>query len=379
MSAAISDAQEALDAALTAAAAVEGLVDAMEAYDDAVTAAEAADESETEAEAQLSGANATFVGRAAGEAADLAYEIGEAGDYSTLVAVSYDLDGAGEGAAIDVISVEAGEASLTADAEDAIAAESLTAASLTDLLAAVQAAINADEASNDADTAEAEAWADLGLVDTSEAADAADFGGGENGQAVYDYIYTEADVEADGGLTGILETAQDDQTDFEAAVAAWEAAVALSDAYDAVAEASAEALAYIENDAEGDPAGLDTNVADIATEEGGAGNDVFVYTAGGEGSIEDFGAEGTDAIYFGEMPALVALGAEEAITDAVGDVAALEIFWEQDGDNLVLYVEDETFAGNGSTTGDVSTITLVGVDAADITFANGYLSVSEPA
>lgn len=105
-------------------------------------------------------------------------------------------------------------------------------------------------------------------------------------------------------------------------------------------------------------------------------DDVVLFSEDFDGaSIDDFGASGEDKIFFGEGYSLVALG-DDAIEDNVGDSNAQEIFWEQAGDAVNLYVEAETFGGNSAGEADVTKVTLTGVDGADISdnLGNGFLS-----
>jgi hypothetical protein len=378
MEATTADAQEALDAAVAAIADIEDLADAFADYDAAVAAQDAADTAETRAENALTAAALQFdLDAGTGEGA-FGYEDAEGdaeGAFDTLVSVTWDSDGAeGEAAeAVDIITVAEDVAAASEDAEDLIAAETIDAADLDALIAKVQAAIDADEASVAADTAVEDAGAAFEAFDAEIAAiaDAEDdsLGGAETAEVAYAIVYGAEGLEVD------LETAEEDQADFEEAVAAYKAMVALSDAYDDLVEAQTAANDAITNGAEDDPVGLGVSLIVIEAEaEATDADDAFVYSSDA-GDITDFGAEGTDSIYFGTDYALVALGAEEAIEDAVGDASALEIFWMQDGEDTVLYVEEETFGGNSTTTGDIVEITLNGVDAADIVYANGYLQV----
>ncbi|UYF98751.1 hypothetical protein [Halomonas sp. GD1P12] len=112
-------------------------------------------------------------------------------------------------------------------------------------------------------------------------------------------------------------------------------------------------------------------------------NDLYIFedatgNFGTDTDIDNFGDEGTDYIFFGEGYTAVALG-DGAITDRVGSSSALEIFWQQDGDNLVLYVEADATAGNSTATADITEITLTGVNVQDVDFSNGFLSVNSAA
>jgi hypothetical protein len=114
-------------------------------------------------------------------------------------------------------------------------------------------------------------------------------------------------------------------------------------------------------------------------------DEVYLYNAEdgddttGNIDVSSFAVSGEDRIFFGDEYALVELDAEWDATEATGDASALEIFWEQSGSNLTLYVENKAFAGNGSTAGDITEIEMTGVNAADIEFSGGYLTAGEPA
>lgn len=112
---------------------------------------------------------------------------------------------------------------------------------------------------------------------------------------------------------------------------------------------------------------------------GTAKNDIFLF-GGVDNDIDAFGAEGQDRIFFGETYVLVQLeDGQDIATARVGDQNTLEIFWQEVGGDLVLYVESETFAGNAQGAGalaDITTITLTGAADLDIAFADGYISVA---
>lgn len=122
--------------------------------------------------------------------------------------------------------------------------------------------------------------------------------------------------------------------------------------------------------------GLGLNLEDFVSGAATADNDVYLFNADNANvSITSFGVTGQDTIYFGKEYTLKALG-DDKITDNVGELDKLEIFWSVQGTTLTLYVEQETFAGNGSTTGDIVTVTLAGV-AEDFTFEHGFLTAGE--
>ena len=152
-----------------------------------------------------------------------------------------------------------------------------------------------------------------------------------------------------------------DVADFAELVADYTNARTLANGLDDADEAITDAT-----DALTDPVadgGLNVSLIDGATNFT-TKNDVYLFDAeDGNQSLNNFGQTGLDRIYFGEGYTLVPIAADEDMTDTQGDAAALEIFWDQQGTSLVLWVEEETFAGNGSTEADTVKITLTGVDA----------------
>ena len=192
-----------------------------------------------------------------------------------------------------------------------------------------------------------------------------------------------ADVDVTVDLTADAPDAQDVldargiQDDLTEEVETFEAARALNDELAALNDAIDDADAALTNGEDDDPAGLGVTLlegADNFTAE----DDVYLFNAeDSDGqTLADFGAEGEDTIFFGDGFSLVQIPDGSDINDNVGDVAALEILWEQDGDDLVLYVEGETFGGNSSGVEDVTEVTLTGVSATDITFGGGFLSAA---
>lgn len=103
-------------------------------------------------------------------------------------------------------------------------------------------------------------------------------------------------------------------------------------------------------------------------------NDVYLFDAKhGDEDLTNFGQTGEDKIFFGEGFSLVAIAEGKTISNNIGDASALEIFWAQNGNDLVLYVEKETFGGNSAGTSDLVEITLTGVNAENVTFEGGFL------
>lgn len=103
-------------------------------------------------------------------------------------------------------------------------------------------------------------------------------------------------------------------------------------------------------------------------------NDVYLFDAKhGDEDLTNFGQTGEDKIFFGEGFSLVAIAEGKTISNNIGDASALEILWAQNGNDLVLYVEKETFGGNSAGTSDLVEITLTGVNAENVTFEGGFL------
>ncbi|MCL3883931.1 hypothetical protein [Marivita sp. GX14005] len=176
-----------------------------------------------------------------------------------------------------------------------------------------------------------------------------------------------------------LDDLNDAVADYEAAVAENDAIQAnldaLEDAEQAAADAAQAALEAITDDVE--DGGLGLNLRE-GTQNSTPQDDVHLVMADGtNGTINNFGDAGDDVIYFGmDFEALVMIPDGQDIGNNVGDANALEILWEQDGNDLVLYLEEETFGGNSSGTDDVTRITLAGVDADDVSFADGFLTIA---
>lgn len=208
-----------------------------------------------------------------------------------------------------------------------------------------------------------------GTIDAPNVANAADF----------------APLAGYAGAVQTLADAEQQLADFNAAVADWQAANALVDGYDAlVAELGTlndevtAARAEIENGPNDDPAGLDVAIVEAiinAVTFGGADTpEVHIFNSeNGDLTVTAFAADGSDRFYTGGEGeyTFVELG-DQAITDVVGSSSAFEIFAEQDGNNVNLYVEGVASAGNGTTpaanNADITTVTLVNVDLADLSF-----------
>lgn len=163
--------------------------------------------------------------------------------------------------------------------------------------------------------------------------------------------------------------------DFETAKAeAEEYAASIADlvaAYELAAEGVADAEAALEE------AGVESLISLTENTTGTLfGADLFVYSAeSGDITIGRFEAE--DQLFLGTGYNLVTLTADDNLTtDRLGDATAMEVFAQQDGGNVVLYVEQQTFAGNDTgaiADSDFETITLTGATLEDLAFSNGAL------
>lgn len=176
--------------------------------------------------------------------------------------------------------------------------------------------------------------------------------------------------EGDGGLFSAYLDARDNLADLNEAVADFQEARDLRDQLAELNSDRADALSVITED-------YDFNIItdfNDATD----GNDLYIFSddTGSDNDIDNFGEEGTDYIFFGEGYTAVALAEGQTIENRVGSADTLEIFWNQDGDNLVLYVEADATAGNSTSNADITEITLTGVNVDDVDFSNGFLSVN---
>ena len=259
---------------------------------------------------------------------------------------------------------ETGEWSLDEDLtdEDALLEELPTDALVATYLEALQTLVDANNAELAATEALAAADAlvlkrfealvavNPDLATISEDVDGVETGAFEDAAGDYVVLLTELSEEQDA-LDALPEAIEA----YEDAVAAEEAFAELTDA---VLAAAADLTA---NDYELiDLAADDTAVASDLT-------DLFFTSdleAGDEASV--IGADGGDTIYIGTD---FVVGGED---DKVG---VLELFMEQDGDDVIVTIETETYAYSTATTADEIVITLVGVDVDDLSFANGVLTV----
>lgn len=102
---------------------------------------------------------------------------------------------------------------------------------------------------------------------------------------------------------------------------------------------------------------------------GTTGSDIFV--AGKvDATITSFGRSGDDVLFVGSDYVLN----KGALT--TGNNSALEVFFTQQGNNTLVTIEKVAFGSSASAGADAKiVITLTGVDAADLTFDNGIISL----
>lgn len=99
-----------------------------------------------------------------------------------------------------------------------------------------------------------------------------------------------------------------------------------------------------------------------------AGSDIFVFDDV-SASITSFGRSGEDVLFVGSGFTLN----EGAVT--TGDNAVLEVFFTQRGNNAVITIETEAYGSDLAEGAGVHTITLNGVNIADLTFENGIITL----
>lgn len=159
------------------------------------------------------------------------------------------------------------------------------------------------------------------------------------------------------------EAAETAVTDLADLVADWEEAVALETEYANLIDTQADAQAAFTANGFVAPEALTGTLA--AT----SGSDVYVLGAASvtAATVTSFGRSGTDSIFLGTDFKLN----EGALDD--GDNQAMEIFFVQNGTRAEIHVEKAAY---GSDSGDVTVITLVGVNADDLQFNNGVVTVA---
>lgn len=224
------------------------------------------------------------------------------------------------------------------------------------------------------------------LTDYSEVVDATPAtvqATGEEVAGVTDLYYTAADgkaaatLAADAPLSDRLSNAITAEEEFEKAVQTYLDAKTLVDQEEALETAVTAAREAIENDeADGGLGVTLLGLGDNLT----TGDDLVLFedAKGTTETIANFGASGEDKIFFGSDFELVALG-DSAITARVGAADQLEVFWKQDGNDLVLFVEADAEAGRETVADNLTEIVLTGVSSDDIDFSGGFLTAGTAA
>ncbi|OON60763.1 hypothetical protein B0920_17570 [Massilia sp. KIM] len=391
---AVEDAQDELADAQEAVEEVDGLADAIAAFTSATEASEEAAEAETDADIAHNAALTTFAGYNVesfnGTFGDDDYEIvvdgdvvavmddGElvladdvdAADYrglaavitaaNALLAAQADAAAAAEAAEFAQLQVELLDHSVTlagaftfneTEPEDedaptydevldelsALTAEALTARAAADAaptdLALEAAAVAAEDAVVDF---RAEITAFLGANDTDLA-------------------------DAVTAANDAIEAAQEDVDALADAIEALEEAQALADQEEALVDAITAAQDEFKTNDYAAPKMLG------ASAFGTSAADIFVVD-GANSTITSFGRSGDDVLYIGEGFKLNETGDLKK-----GDNAALEVFFVQSGSNTVVTIETVAF-GSNSADAEIK-ITLTGVDADDLTFNNGIITL----
>lgn len=242
---------------------------------------------------------------------------------------------------------------------------------------ALNAEIAAVEASDLADSKEASALTVLetaiGDLSADDRADLVAITFADYGTDVTD---TDAAIAADLiaqyddqiGETGAQTVAEEALATFEENLADYEAAAELLAAFEALVESRDDAVTAIEDEGYNiedlGAGGIDTATTDEA--------DLFTIGTAAIGqagiSIDNFGLLSDDLIYVGSD---YVLGTD---IDA-GNNSALEVFIEQDGINTIVTIELAAF-GTSADTPELFEVELTGVQAADVSFSNGYIQLA---
>lgn len=242
----------------------------------------------------------------------------------------------------DVLVVENGklvvDADLTGDAK----------AAATALLPTVQAYLNVNAAADKAETS---------LINAANAVETKEGLTADNNTALQA-----------GKATALLD-AQEDSSDLADALADLAEAQAAADSLDELNTAIQDAQEHLAVDLNAAVVELDSA---SATETAGAGNDVFLFTQDDDANltvtIDNFGDSGQDYLFIGE--GYTFNGDIEA-----GSNRALEVFFTQDGSDVVVSVESSEFGSNAATP-ELNNITLTGVNVDELSFENGFITVA---
>lgn len=106
---------------------------------------------------------------------------------------------------------------------------------------------------------------------------------------------------------------------------------------------------------------------------GRTGTDIFVVDTDGTvntSTVANFGRSGDDVLFVGSG---YTFNSGDVTKTTTGNPGVLEVFFTQSGNNTIVTVEKESYGSNTGT--EMIKITLTGVDAADLSFENGIISL----
>ncbi|MET1756876.1 hypothetical protein ABVV53_15645 [Novosphingobium sp. RD2P27] len=157
------------------------------------------------------------------------------------------------------------------------------------------------------------------------------------------------------------------------AVAEYQALTQIEAQRDDLADAITDARDAVENSVADGGLGVDIL---MGAENFTSGDDVYLFNedTSDTQTLFGFGAQGEDRIFLADDYALVTLSDAWNATANTGNVNVREIFVEQSGNNVILHIENEAFAGNAASNADLTTVTLVGVQADQLTLSDNFLS-----
>ncbi len=190
-----------------------------------------------------------------------------------------------------------------------------------------------------------------------------------------DLLAIEQLIEDREGLVSDLAEAQADLSEAQAYFAELAAAVA---AHDTAAEVTAAATDALE------ALGIENLVelGDVSTAGTAGAADLYLFSAtntdtNDTDAIALLNFEANDVLFVGTGFTRVDLAADADLENQrLGDASALEVFFQQDGTNAIITIETQAFGGSAENLADVTTITLTGVNVADLVYADGFISVA---
>ncbi len=167
----------------------------------------------------------------------------------------------------------------------------------------------------------------------------------------------------------LVDAVADEQTDLADAQADLVELTALVSTYFDAREATAEALEALAEDY-----GIEGLVEVANSSNVGVANtdELFLFSQSDDFNSAVISFEAGDQLYVGDK---FAFGGTDA---TAGDNSALEVFFVQRGGNVEVRLEESAFGSNAATP-EVDVITLVGVNAGQLSFNDGFISVVETA